>query len=102
LVRTLSADDSAAPVARTEPELPSDVVRAVYRAERYVPRSNCLSRAAASCAMLRRRGVRARIRVGARRDSAGGLRAHAWVECDALGDNGPTSIAKYAVFSRVA
>jgi Transglutaminase-like superfamily len=101
LVQTLSADASQAPDTRFQPELSSAVVHAVERAERYVPRSNCLARAAASCAMLRRRGVRARMRVGARRDSKGGLRAHAWVECDAM-QNGPASSAIYAVFSRVA
>jgi hypothetical protein len=101
LVQALSVDATQVPDTRVQPELSSAVVHAVERAERYVPRSNCLSRAAASCAMLRRRGVRARMRVGARRDSKGGLRAHAWVECDEL-QNGPASSAMYAVFSRVA
>ncbi len=97
LVRTFSADVDA----RAEPELSSEIVHLVERAERLVPRTTCLSRAVASCAMLRRRGIRARIRVGARRDHKGGICAHAWLECGELKDGGdPTT--EFAVLSRVA
>jgi hypothetical protein len=44
----------------------------------FVP-TNCLEQATALCYVLRRRGISAELRFGARRDSAG-LEAHAWVE----------------------
>jgi transglutaminase superfamily protein len=42
-------------------------------------RTNCLEQASALCYVLRRRGIPAELRIGARKDSAG-LEAHAWVE----------------------
>ena len=42
-------------------------------------RTNCLEQATALCYVLRRRGVSAELRFGARKDTAG-LEAHAWVE----------------------
>jgi hypothetical protein len=42
-------------------------------------RTNCLEQATALCYVLRRRGIPAALRFGARKDAAG-LEAHAWVE----------------------
>jgi hypothetical protein len=42
-------------------------------------RTNCLEQATALCYVLRRRGIPAGVRFGARKESAG-LEAHAWVE----------------------
>lgn len=42
-------------------------------------RTNCLEQATALCYVLRRRGISAELRFGARKDTAG-LEAHAWVE----------------------
>jgi Transglutaminase-like superfamily len=42
-------------------------------------RTNCLEQATALCYVLRRRGIPAELRFGARKESAG-LEAHAWVE----------------------
>jgi hypothetical protein len=42
-------------------------------------RTNCLEQATALCYVLRRRGIPAELRFGARKDSAR-LEAHAWVE----------------------
>jgi hypothetical protein len=42
-------------------------------------RTNCLEQATALCYVLRRRGIPAELRFGARKGSAG-LEAHAWVE----------------------
>ena len=98
LVRALS---NGVDIPRVEPALSTDIVRAVQRAERYVPRNSCLSRAVTSCLMLRRRGVRATIRVGARRDMKGGLLAHAWLESGVQRPSIPPP-GEYAEFSKVA
>ena len=42
-------------------------------------RTNCLEQATALCYVLRRRGISAELRFGARKESAG-FEAHAWVE----------------------
>jgi hypothetical protein len=42
-------------------------------------RTNCLEQATALCYVLRRRGISAELRFGARKDAAG-FEAHAWVE----------------------
>jgi hypothetical protein len=42
-------------------------------------RTNCLEQATALCHVLRRRGIPAELRFGARKDRVG-LEAHAWVE----------------------
>lgn len=48
-------------------------------ASRLFVRTNCLEQATALCYVLRRRGIAAELRFGARKDFAG-LEAHAWVE----------------------
>lgn len=71
--------------------------RAVTIAARYgVFRPLCLTRSIALQSMLRRRGIQATVRVGARR-KGGRLEAHAWVELEGavLGDS-PEHVAGFA------
>jgi hypothetical protein len=58
------------------------VARAVKCASRRVPGSTCLAQALAGWAMLTRRHEGAVVRLGVNRDAAGGLLAHAWLECN--------------------
>ncbi len=51
---------------------------------RHLPiRSNCLERSLALCVLLRRRGISAELRMGARKH-AGRFEAHAWVAMDEI------------------
>jgi hypothetical protein len=56
------------------------VVWAVDVASRYVASGNCLNRALTAKVLLARHGLSTHLRIGVRRDSVGGLLAHAWVE----------------------
>jgi hypothetical protein len=56
-----------------------DVAAAVDRAGRYVPGATCLPQSVALAWLLRRRGIDARVCIGARTDN-GRFDAHAWVE----------------------
>ena len=47
-------------------------------------RGTCLTRSATLWWLLRRRGIRAELRIGVRKN-AGALEGHAWVECDGRG-----------------
>jgi hypothetical protein len=54
---------------------------AVRAASRFIPgASNCLVRALATQTLLGRFGYRSELRIGARKDPAGSLAAHAWLE----------------------
>ncbi|MEA2904156.1 MAG: hypothetical protein QOI12_1543 [Alphaproteobacteria bacterium] len=56
-----------------------EIGRAITRAAGHVPfRAVCLQQAFAALLMLRRRGLPATVRLGLARESAGGLKAHAW------------------------
>ena len=59
---------------------PADVGWAVEAAGRRVPGARCLARAVAAEAILDRGGRAPEVHIGARRDTHGGLEAHAWVE----------------------
>jgi Transglutaminase-like superfamily len=59
-----------------------DVGWAVEAVGRRVPGARCLARAVAAEAILDRGGRAPEVRIGARRDTHGGLEAHAWVEVD--------------------
>jgi hypothetical protein len=59
---------------------PEALVRAVRRVARFVPGASCLTQALAAEVLLRRAGYSPRLRIGCRRDEAGELSAHAWVE----------------------
>jgi Transglutaminase-like superfamily len=60
----------------------ADVVHAVERAGRYVPGGSCLTQSLALTWLLRKHGVRAETRIGAKHDN--GFLAHAWVEVDGV------------------
>ncbi|MBE0592472.1 MAG: lasso peptide biosynthesis B2 protein [Gemmatimonadales bacterium] len=73
---------SRAPGAADE-SLRDQIVWAVERANRFVPgRGTCLHEALAGQVILVRRGFRARLQIGVKKDDAGNLAAHAWVEVD--------------------
>jgi hypothetical protein len=57
------------------------IAQFVAAASRFVPRANCLTRALAAEALLRRHGHDACLRIGVAKSAPDGLRAHAWVEC---------------------
>ena len=81
-------------------EVLSAVTVSVARAQRRLPQASCLSRAVAGWIMLRRRGVRASVRVGARRDAAGVL-AHAWLQCGSQEVFG-SDCAQFVVFPEIS
>jgi hypothetical protein len=59
---------------------PEEIARLTHATARSLPFAcNCLDRSLALCWLLRRRGIAARLRIGARKDGAQ-LKAHAWVE----------------------
>jgi hypothetical protein len=65
------------------PRSARDLAATVEHACRLLPgASTCLPDAFAGCALLRREGLPAEVRIGVRREPGGGLRAHAWVEVD--------------------
>ena len=51
-------------------------------ARRLAPPRSCLAQALTAQVMLGRRGRPAEVRFGVRRDAAGGMDAHAWLECE--------------------
>jgi hypothetical protein len=68
------------PVSPVDLPAARQAARAVARAAAHAPyRGNCLSQSIALMWLLRRRGLAARLRLGARRRE-GALEAHAWVE----------------------
>jgi hypothetical protein len=68
------------PPAGDAPSIERTLARGLARARRHAPYpGNCLSQSIALCWLLRRRGVPASLRLGARID-AGAFSAHAWVE----------------------
>jgi hypothetical protein len=73
----------------------SDVYRQLARftaaAYRLLPvRSTCLRESLVLCALLNRRGARARLYLGVDKNGAA-LAAHAWVECDGVASEGARS-----------
>jgi Transglutaminase-like superfamily len=72
-----------------------DLVAAIDRASRYVPGGTCLPRAIALTWMLRRRGIAAIVRLGARSQS-GAFKAHAWVEYNGAALNDPEIAEQYS------
>lgn len=72
------AEAIAAPQAHTD--YAERAARAVSCAGRLVPGADSLTLALATLTLLRRRGLTGRLRRGVRRDSAGVLHTHAWVE----------------------
>lgn len=58
------------------------VRRHVDVGSRYVPGASCLTQALAAQVLLRRAGLDTTLRIGVRKDSTEGFKAHAWLECD--------------------
>ncbi len=59
-----------------------DLAWAVRATARRIPLASCLTRALALQSLLAQAGRCASLRIGVARDPAGGLDAHAWIECD--------------------
>ncbi len=72
LERRQSASEHRQPLAK--------VVQFISAVSRYVPGANCLTRAMAAEALLRRHGYPASLRIGVSKNSSDRLQAHAWVE----------------------
>lgn len=68
------------------------IARVSSRAARVVPRTTCLSRATAAALMLRRRGIRAQLRVSAETPPTAGFSAHAWLESEGVLVVGPRGV----------
>jgi hypothetical protein len=56
------------------------VVQFISAVSRYVPGANCLTRALAAEALLRRHGHAASLQIGVSKNNSDRLQAHAWVE----------------------
>ena len=82
---------------RPDDEL-ADVGWAVEAAGRRVPRARCLARAVAAEAILHRGGRIPEVHIGARRDTRGGLEAHAWVD---VGGSVVVGAEERAAFTRL-
>jgi hypothetical protein len=59
---------------------PEHISIAVQSCARLVPGASCLTQALAAEVLMKRRGYACKLRIGVARDSAGPLRAHAWLE----------------------
>lgn len=84
--RVKSALAALAPLRKTVPPRPLDRAREAARvahgvARRVLPRATCVPRSLVLWALLRRMGIDARIRFGARK-AGKGIEAHAWVEVE--------------------
>lgn len=72
------------------------IARAVGLTSGYVPGGrNCLVRALATEAILLQNGYDCDLKIGAIRTSDGGLRAHAWLECDGRAIIGDFELSRY-------
>ncbi|MHB8838433.1 MAG: lasso peptide biosynthesis B2 protein [Gemmatimonadaceae bacterium] len=90
---------AAAPTAPPDAALARAVRRAVDRAARSAPGSDCLPRALTAELMLRRRGQRVRVSIGIAPDGAL-LDAHAWTECvGELVTGDSTDIGRYTTLA---
>jgi hypothetical protein len=93
----------ALPIVRRDgrgiPELIESVNWAITVVAARFSAATCLVQALAAAAMLRRRGLACRLRLGVRTRGEGGARieAHAWVECD-----GRVAIGNVAHLSELA
>ena len=70
---------------------------------RHPLRSSCLPRTLVLWSFLRRRGIAADVRIGARCDSKGEFQAHAWLEWNGEVPNDAADVARpYLPFNRAA
>lgn len=72
-------------VRRPDDHSPEDLARAIRLASGSMLRDRpCLPQALALHLLYRRRGIESRLRIGVKKDEAGKLQAHAWVQRDRL------------------
>ncbi len=69
------------PAMSIPPQEAREIGQAIERASAHTPwKSACLAQAVAGKLMLKRRRIPSRLHLGMRRDEAGKLQAHAWLE----------------------
>ncbi|HLG54669.1 MAG TPA: lasso peptide biosynthesis B2 protein [Vicinamibacterales bacterium] len=86
-----SLDPPVSDGSSTTPELYRQLTRFTAVAYRLLPvPSTCLRESLVLCALLNRRGARARLCLGVDKNGAA-LAAHAWVECDGVASEGARS-----------
>jgi hypothetical protein len=94
LRRAQVPDGSVADEARAR-----DVAAVVERMARWTGNPTCLSQAVTGWLMLRRRGIAASVRVGARRDDAG-VHMHAWLDVGGACLIGGVEASRFVPFTR--
>lgn len=83
LVSLLGAGDGAEAAAPAADAAEVERVRwAVAAVGRRWPGATCLTQALAARMLLGRRGIPSQVRIGLRRDEAGGIAGHAWLESE--------------------
>ena len=97
--------DTIQPAPAAGADVPTAVRRAVNRAARTIPGSDCLPQAVVAYGLLRASGAPAALTIGVRRDvrGPGPLDAHAWVSSGTLvvtGDSGGTDVASFTELAR--
>ena len=95
-------DGRPAPRVMAGPDWPSEVRRAMMRAQRTMPSSTCLARSLAAEYLLRSAGHQAALTIGVARGTLGDppLDAHAWVECGGVVIAGDGELDRYAALLR--
>ena len=66
----------------SDEEVVRRVAWAVRRSSKLVPSATCLTQALVGQMLLSRAGRSSRLYIGVAKDEAGGLKAHAWLECE--------------------
>ena len=74
---------------------PTRCATAMRRAARVLPGAGCLARALAAECMLTRARTPCDLSIGVRRDTPGGLHAHAWLEAGGMVVTGAAEAADY-------
>jgi len=75
------------------------ITRSIERARRWIPQSTCLVEALSARYLLCRRGIPSDLCIGVRRNSHGGLEAHAWLRVGEQTLMGGPELSTYAVLS---
>jgi hypothetical protein len=81
-----AGEDPSAPGTASAAAETAEVERvrwAVAAVGRRLPGATCLTQALAARVLLGRKGIPAEVRIGLRRNEAGGIAGHAWLESDA-------------------
>ncbi|HEX2570901.1 MAG TPA: lasso peptide biosynthesis B2 protein [Polyangia bacterium] len=83
IASALGGEDGAAAATVDEAAAVERVRWAVAAVSRRVPGASCLTQALAARMLLGRKGIAAEVRIGVRRDEAGRIAGHAWLEGEA-------------------